>query len=109
MSRPYKTTSPSAGGQSHAGPAAPPVRPAPDRSVRPDPPLPGEDLPDRIVLPDRADALERIANALERLAPAPPPTPDLAVADAFIWHPDAHRLAAVQRVNRVDMALLKGI
>jgi uncharacterized protein len=109
MSRPYKTTSPSAGGQSHAGPAAPPVHPAPDRPRRTDPPPPGEDLPDRIALADRADTLERIANALERLAPAPPPTLDLTVADAFIWQPDAHRLAAVQRVNRVDMALLKGI
>src|ERR1700686_2163112 len=106
MSRLYKTTSASAGEQSRAGPAAPPVHPAPDRPRRPAPPSPGEDLPDRIALPDRADTLERIANALERLAPAPPPTPDLAVADAFIWQPDAHRLAAVQRVNRVDMALL---
>jgi uncharacterized protein len=109
MSRPYKTTSPSAGGQSQAGRAAPPVHPAPDRPRRTDPPPPGEDLPDRIALADRADTLERIANALERLAPAPPPTLDLTVADAFIWQPDAHRLAAVQRVNRVDMALLKGI
>ena len=95
MSRPYKTTSPPAGEQSHAGIETPPVHPAPDRLRRSDPPPP--------------DLLERIANALERLAPAPPPTPDFTGADAFIWHPDARRLAAVPRVNRVDMALLKGI
>ena len=55
------------------------------------------------------DVLERIANALERLAPPPPGAPDFAVADAFIWYPDARRLAPVPRVNRVDMSLLKGI
>jgi predicted AAA+ superfamily ATPase len=53
--------------------------------------------------------LKRIADALERLAPAPPAAPDFAAADAFIWHPDDRRLAPVPRVNRVDMALLKGI
>jgi hypothetical protein len=58
--------------------------------------------------PDLA-VLERIADALERLAPAPPAAPDFAAADAFIWHPDENRLAPVPRVNRVDMALLRGI
>jgi predicted AAA+ superfamily ATPase len=53
--------------------------------------------------------LERIAEALERLAPAPPAAPDFAAADAFIWHPDERELAPVPRVNRVDMSLLKGI
>ena len=54
------------------------------------------------------DVLERIADALERLAPAARVLPDLSAADAFIWHPDG-RLAPVPRVNRVDMSLLKGI
>ena len=53
--------------------------------------------------------LERIADALERLAPAPLAAPDFAAADAFIWHPDDRQLAPVPRVNRVDMSLLKGI
>src|ERR1700704_3580212 len=53
--------------------------------------------------------LERIAIALERLAPPAPPTPQLAAADAFSWHPDGRRLAPVPRVNRVEMSLLKGI
>jgi predicted AAA+ superfamily ATPase len=53
--------------------------------------------------------LERIAVALERLAPPAPPAPQLAAADAFSWHPDGRRLAPVPRVNRVEMSLLKGI
>ena len=53
--------------------------------------------------------LERIATALERLAPAPPPRPDFAAADAFVWNPDGPRLDPVPRVNRVEMVLLKGI
>ena len=51
----------------------------------------------------------RIAAALERLAPPAPRTPDLAAASAFVWHPEGNRLAPVERVNRVDMSLLKGI
>jgi predicted AAA+ superfamily ATPase len=53
--------------------------------------------------------LERIAGALERLAPPPPPAPDFAAAEAFVWHPEGRQLAPVRRVNRVDMSLLKGI
>ena len=56
----------------------------------------------------QTDVLERIAGALERLAPRRTTLPDLNLADAFIWHPDG-RLAPVPRVNRVDMSLLKGI
>jgi predicted AAA+ superfamily ATPase len=55
------------------------------------------------------DVLARIANALERLAPQRAIAPDLAGADAFIWHPDGRRLAPVAHVNRVEMSLLKGI
>src|SRR5688572_16750760 len=56
-----------------------------------------------------ADTAERIAAALERLAPPVPTSPDFAAADAFAWHPDGRRLAPVPRVSRVDMSLLKGI
>jgi len=56
-----------------------------------------------------ADALERIAAALERLSPPPPPAPDLDAAEAFVWHPDPDRLEPVARVNRVDLSLLVGI
>ena len=55
------------------------------------------------------EILQRIAEALERLAPPRPQPPDFAAAEAFVWHPEEHRLAAVRRVNRVDMSLLKGI
>src|SRR5271156_833542 len=56
-----------------------------------------------------SEILRRIAAALERLAPAAPAAPDFAAAEAFVWYPEGRRLAAVRRVNRVDMALLKGI
>jgi uncharacterized protein len=55
------------------------------------------------------DLLARIAGALERLAPPPPGAPDFAGAEAFVWHPEGRKLAAVRRVNRVEMSLLKGI
>jgi uncharacterized protein len=58
---------------------------------------------------DGSDVLERVAAALERLAPRQPALPDVSAADAFVWHPDGQRLAPVKRVNRVEMSLLKGI
>jgi predicted AAA+ superfamily ATPase len=60
--------------------------------------------------PSPADAtvLDRIAEALDRLAPQPPARPDFAATDAFVWHPEG-ALAPVAHVNRVDMSLLKGI
>ncbi|MGF1594957.1 MAG: ATP-binding protein [Kiloniellaceae bacterium] len=54
-------------------------------------------------------ALQRIAEALERLAPAPGAAVDLEGADAFIWHPEHDRLEPVYQVNRVDLSLLQGI
>jgi predicted AAA+ superfamily ATPase len=62
----------------------------------------------RKVPPAGAEVLERIAEALERLAPQPPADPDFAGTDAFVWHPQG-RLAPVAHVNRVEMSLLKGI
>jgi len=58
---------------------------------------------------DLTPVLTRIADALERLAPPAPVALDLAVADAFVWRADDHRLDAVPAVNRVDLDLLRGI
>ncbi len=55
------------------------------------------------------DPLERIAAALERMAPAPTDPPEFGTADAFVWHTDPDRLTPVDRVNRVDLPLLLGI
>ena len=56
-----------------------------------------------------AQALTRIAAALERLAPAPMPAPDFDAADAFAWHTSPDRLDPVARVARVDLQLLVGV
>lgn len=53
--------------------------------------------------------LERIAGALERLAPPKVPGVDLDAADAFAWHADPDHLTPVPVVARVDIGLLKGI
>ncbi len=58
---------------------------------------------------DAFDALARIADALERLAPKPSTEADLGVADAFVWHADPDRLEPIANVNRVDIGLLQGI
>lgn len=55
------------------------------------------------------DPMTRIAEALERLAPAPAPAPDLAGAEAFLWHTAPDRLEPVAEVSRVDLGLLRGI
>lgn len=53
--------------------------------------------------------LRTIADALDRLAPSPPVASDLNGADAFVWHADGGRLEPVPLVNRIDLALLRGI
>lgn len=54
-------------------------------------------------------ALTRIADALDRLAPAPAPPPDFTAAPAFVWHPDPDRLEPVAAVSGVGLGLLVGI
>lgn len=53
--------------------------------------------------------LTRIADALERLAPAPLAAPDLDAADAFVWHVLPDRLVPVPQVARVGIDLLVGV
>ncbi len=56
-----------------------------------------------------AERLERIAAALERLAPPPPPKPDFGQADGYVWQPEPGFFQPVVHINRVPLALLKGI
>ncbi len=58
------------------------------------------------------DLLRRIADALDRLAPAPGVTLALGDADAFLWQPSGGHggtLMAVPHVSRVPLDLLRGI
>ena len=55
------------------------------------------------------DPMDRIAQALERLAPAPLPAPDFASASAFVWHTGPDRLVAVPDISRVALDLLVGV
>src|SRR5437763_12816685 len=59
--------------------------------------------------PDLVPLLHRVADALERLAPARAPVNDLDVADAFVWHAEREWLEPVASVNRVPIGLLRGI
>ncbi len=65
--------------------------------------------PSDSVLGMLANAFDRVASALERMAPPASHKPDFSVADAFIWSAAAKKLEPVARVNRVEMFLLKGI
>jgi predicted AAA+ superfamily ATPase len=53
--------------------------------------------------------LARIAEALERLAPEPPRSADLATGEAFVWHADGGWIGRVDQVSRVELSLLRGI
>jgi hypothetical protein len=53
--------------------------------------------------------MERVAAALERLAPAPAAAPDFAAAAAYVWHTAPDRLEPVARVARVEIGLLIGV
>ncbi len=60
-------------------------------------------------LPTLDATLFRIAEALERLSPPPPPAPDFAAADAFVWLAEEDRFLSVLHVNRMPIALLKSV
>src|SRR5579863_2599414 len=53
--------------------------------------------------------LQRIASAMERLAPAAAASDPLDKAEAFIWHAEGGRLESVAKVSRVDLDLLRGV
>lgn len=56
-----------------------------------------------------SDPLDRIAEALERLAPAPLAAPDFSATHAFVWQTGPDALVPVAEVNRVPLELLVGI
>ncbi len=56
-----------------------------------------------------AEALTRIAEALERVSPPPGALPDFASAAAFLWHANPDHLQPVPQVKRVALDLLIGI
>jgi uncharacterized protein len=56
-----------------------------------------------------APFLERIATALEGLAPQTRKKPNLSRFDAYVWQAENATFSAVERVNLVDLSLLKGI
>jgi hypothetical protein len=59
--------------------------------------------------PELVPLLRTIAEALDRLAPRRLAPSSLNGADAFVWHADGGRLEPVAQVNRVDLALLRGV
>ncbi|MGB3244972.1 MAG: ATP-binding protein [Sulfitobacter sp.] len=55
------------------------------------------------------DPMDRIAAALERMAPAPLAAPDFDAATAFVWHTEPDRLEPVKSISKVDLKLLLGV
>lgn len=64
---------------------------------------------DKLTISPLKTWLYRLVEAVERIAPPAPVRLDPTVADAFVWSAEDRRLQPVARVNRVDLALLKGI
>lgn len=55
------------------------------------------------------DALTRIADALDRLVPAPLSAPDFNTCDAFLWQTNPQALLPVPKVSKIDIDLLLGV
>lgn len=55
------------------------------------------------------ETLIRIAEALERMSPAPLAAPDFDTASAYVWHTEPDALQPVPEVARVDISLLIGV
>ena len=56
----------------------------------------------------QAAALERIADALERISPAPQTIPAFAASDGYVWRTEPNRLDPTE-VSRVPLRLLLGV
>ncbi|MEQ1942676.1 ATP-binding protein [Mesorhizobium sp. VNQ89] len=55
------------------------------------------------------DKLDRLIEAVGRLAPHRPEPTDLTVADCFVWSAEQGILEPIHRVNRVDIGLIRGV
>ncbi|MBN9072585.1 MAG: ATP-binding protein [Rhizobiales bacterium] len=53
--------------------------------------------------------LDRLIEAIARIAPPAPPAADIAAADCFVWSAETGVLEPVTRINRVDIGLIKGV
>ena len=58
---------------------------------------------------EKSDQFERIAEALERLAPKKKDFPDFDEFSAFMWHNAPDNLEPVEITNAIDISLLRGI
>ncbi len=56
-----------------------------------------------------AERLDRLLELIGRAVPPVPVQPDFAAADAFVWAAASRSLLPVEKVNRVEIDLLKGI
>ena len=53
--------------------------------------------------------LDRLIEAVSRLAPATPPAADFSGAEGFVWDAERGYPAPVKRVSRVEIGLIKGV
>lgn len=58
---------------------------------------------------DMLRQLERIADTLERIAPAPLAIPDFDAAEGFLWQTAPEQFQPVAHINRIPLELLKGV
>ena len=56
-----------------------------------------------------AEELSRMADALDRMSPAPLSAPDFESAEAFLWNVSPDRLTPITSISRVKLDLLIGI
>ncbi len=55
------------------------------------------------------EKLDRLIEAISRLAPRTSRQADFAAADCFVWSAELGELEPVARVNRVDIGLIRGV
>jgi len=56
-----------------------------------------------------SEKLDRLIDAVGRIAPPPPTETDLDSADCFVWAAERGALEPVHRVNRIEISLIRGV